>query len=104
MYSSFQLAVKYINYYFTSSNGKGHGMHSPFVFDFITKVLNDKAVYPAYEKVEALRDQLLSDNTVLEVENFGAGSAIDKKSKRSISSIAKTRMPTREWRNASILF
>jgi predicted O-methyltransferase YrrM len=64
-------------------------MHSPFVFEFITRILNDKTVYPEYEKVEALRNQLLNDNTVLEVEDFGAGSVIDKKGKRSISSIAK---------------
>jgi predicted O-methyltransferase YrrM len=51
--------------------------------------LNDKTVYPAYDKVEALRNQLLNDNTVLEVEDFGAGSVIDKKNKRSVSSIAK---------------
>src|SRR6187401_2976362 len=87
MYSSFQLALKYLNYYFTASNGKGHGMHSPFVFEFITKILNDKTVYPAYEKVEALRNKLLKDSTVLEVEDFGAGSVIDKKNKRSVSSI-----------------
>src|SRR6185436_16653656 len=89
MYSPLQLAIKYFNYWITASNGKGHGMHSPFVFEFITKVLNDKTVYPEYEKVEALRDQLLNDTTVLEVEDFGAGSVIDKKNKRSISSIAK---------------
>src|SRR5688572_1471179 len=89
MYSKGQLLLKYLEYYFTASNGKGHGMHSPFVFEFITKILNDKTVYPAYEKVEALRSQLLNDNTVLEVEDFGAGSVIDKKSKRSISSITK---------------
>jgi len=89
MYSRPQLLLKYLQYYFTASNGKGHGMHSPFVFEFITKILNDKTVYPEYEKVEALRNQLLNDNTVLEVEDFGAGSVIDKKSKRSISSIAK---------------
>ena len=89
MYSRPQLLLKYLQYYFTASNGKGHGMHSPFVFEFITKILNDKTVYPEYEKVEALRNQLLNDNTVLKVEDFGAGSVIDKKSKRSISSIAK---------------
>src|SRR6186997_276041 len=89
MYSPLQIAIKYFNYWITSSNGKGHGMHSPFVFEFIAKVLNDKTVYPEYVKVEALRNQLLNDNTVLEVEDFGAGSVIDKKSKRSISSIAK---------------
>ena len=89
MYSPLQLAIKYFNYWITASNGKGHGMHSPFVFEFITKILNDRTAYTEYEKVEALRDQLLNDTTVLEVEDFGAGSAIDKKNKRSISSIAK---------------
>src|SRR5678815_415064 len=89
MYSPFQLALKYFKHFLTASNGKGHGMHSPFVFDFITKILNDKTVYPEYEKVEALRMQLSNDSAVLEVKDFGAGSVIDKKSKRSISSIAK---------------
>jgi len=89
MYSPLQLAARYFKYWITASNGKGHGMHSPFVFEFITKILNDKTIYPAYEKVESLRNQLLNDNTVLEVEDFGAGSVIDKKNKRSISSIAK---------------
>ena len=64
-------------------------MHSPFVFEFITKVLNDKTNYPEYEKVEALRDQLLNDHTILEIEDFGAGSMMGKKNRRSISSIAK---------------
>jgi len=89
MFSKLQLATRYINYYLTASNSKGHGMHSPFVFEFITKILNDKTLYPTYEKVEALRNQILKDNTILEVEDFGAGSVIDKKSKRSVSSIAK---------------
>ena len=89
MYSPLQLAIKYFNYWITASNGKGHGMHSPFVFEFITKILNVRTDYPEYEKVEALRDQLLNDTTVLEVEDFGAGSVVDKTRKRSISSIAK---------------
>jgi predicted O-methyltransferase YrrM len=89
MYSPLQLAIKFFNYWITAANGKGHGMHSPFVFEFITKVLNDKTVYPEYEKVEALRNQLLNDNGILEIEDFGAGSVVDKKNKRSISSITK---------------
>src|SRR6186997_1470989 len=97
MYSKGQLLLKYLQYYFTASNGKGHGMHSPFVFEFITKVLNDKTVYQEYVKVEALRDQLLNDNRVLEVEDFGAGSVIDKKSKRSISSIARNAAKSKKF-------
>ena len=89
MYSRFQLLQKYIRFYLSAANGKGHGMHSPFVFDFIAKILNDKTVYPEYSKVEALRKQLLNDKAFLEVEDFGAGSSITKTSSRSITSIAK---------------
>ena len=64
-------------------------MHSPFVFEFISKVLNDKENYPAYSKVENLRQQLLRDQTLLTIRDFGAGSSVDKTNQRSIASIAK---------------
>jgi len=89
MYSRSQLFFKYLQYYFTSSNVKGHGTHSPFVFEFITKVLNDKTVYSEYERVERLRNQLLNDNSILNVEDFGAGSSVSKTNQRTVSSIAR---------------
>jgi hypothetical protein len=89
MYSAPYLAAKYIRYYLTASNGKGHGMHSPFVFQFITNVLNDRTGYAMYDRVEALRQQLLKNDTMLTVEDLGAGSTISKTNKRSIASVAK---------------
>ena len=89
MYSRFQLLKKYLAYYTGASNGKGHGMHSPFLFDFITKILNDKTNYDSYQTVEVLRKQLLSNQTLLRIEDFGAGSATNKSNERTISSIAK---------------
>lgn len=89
MYSRWQLAKKYFHYYTTASNGKGHGVHSPFVFDFIINVLNDGKTYEAYGQVEGLRSRLLRDNTLLTVEDFGAGSAISNTRHRSVASIAK---------------
>ena len=88
MYSKFHLGLKYLSFYATASNKKGHGIHSPFVFEFITKVLSDRTVYPEYETVEKLRNVLLQDKTVLSVDDFGAGSAKDKTPTRTISSIA----------------
>jgi len=88
MYSKFHLGLKYLSFYATASNKKGHGIHSPFVFEFITKVLGDRTVYPEYETVEKLRNVLLQDKTVLSVDDFGAGSAKDKTPTRTISSIA----------------
>ena len=36
--------LNYFKYYFTASNGKGHGVHSPFVYSFIRSVLNNKGL------------------------------------------------------------
>lgn len=89
MYSSLTLILKYLQYYISASNGKGHGIHSPFVFDFITNVLNDTTHYPAYDQVENLRKRLLHDQSVLTVEDFGAGSMHDRSNHRAIASIAR---------------
>jgi predicted O-methyltransferase YrrM len=89
MFTRWQLLQRYLSYYFNASNGKGHGMHSPFVFSFITKVLNDKTAYPEYHKVESLRRQLLADHSMVEVSDMGAGSVTGQTSRRIISSIAK---------------
>jgi predicted O-methyltransferase YrrM len=89
MYSKWQLAGKYLNYYLTASNGRGHGTHSPFIFHFITRVLNDQQQYPEYIAVENLRNQLLKDKTGLTIQDLGAGSSVTKINHRTIASIAK---------------
>lgn len=88
MYSSFQLAKKYLSYYIRASNGKGHGVHSPFVFDFIKNVLNDKKNYDCYARIEELRKKLLSNDELIEVDDFGAGSSILKTNKRAVNKMA----------------
>lgn len=102
MFSSWQLIKKYADYYLTASNGRGHGIHSPFVYDFVRRVLIDKRQFYAYNQVEALRRKLLLDETVLEVEDFGAGSAISKTNQRPVSSIARHAAKSRKW--AQLLF
>lgn len=97
MYSTWQLAKKYCSYYLYASNGKGHGMHSPFVYDFIRNVLNDKRHFYAYQQVEALRRQLLQDKTVIGIQDFGAGSSVDTSSRRVIASIAKNAAKPAKW-------
>jgi predicted O-methyltransferase YrrM len=97
MYNSFQLAAKYLRYWFTASNGKGHGVHSPFVFEFITKVLNDKTKYECYATIETLRRQLLANETIIEVEDFGAGSRSGATKRRVVQSIAASALKPRKF-------
>ncbi|MDQ6813440.1 MAG: class I SAM-dependent methyltransferase [Bacteroidota bacterium] len=90
MYSPLKLASKFLTYYLTAANGKGHGVHSPFVFDFITNVLNDTRTFYAYTEIEKLRQSLRSDKTILTIEDFGAGSAVFKSDQRKVSDIARS--------------
>src|SRR5262245_43066359 len=89
MYSRVQLAFKYISWYFSASNGKGHGTHSPFVFDFITNVLNDKTKYPDYRAVEELRHRMLANKELLTYGIFGAGTFVSSAG-RTLSSVASS--------------
>ena len=97
MYSRFELTFKYLNFYVGASNGKGHGIHSPFVFDFITKVLNDQRKYDDYKKVESLRKKLVNDRTVLTIEDYGAGSSSSNSNMRSVSSIVKSTVKSKKY-------
>jgi predicted O-methyltransferase YrrM len=89
VFNPFQLLRKYLRYYFTSYNGKGHGMHSPFVYDFIIHVLNDRKVYEDYGKVEAVRKRLQMDKRLVKVEDMGAGSVKNNRDERRVADIAK---------------
>lgn len=97
MYTSFQLAKKYLYYYLTASNGKGHGIHSPFVFDFVKNILNDKKKYNCYDTVEKLRNDLLHDKTIIEVEDFGAGSVVMRSNKRVVKNIAASSLKPKKF-------
>ncbi|MBC8033699.1 MAG: class I SAM-dependent methyltransferase [Chitinophagaceae bacterium] len=89
MYTPFTLASKYVHYYLTAGNGKGHGIHSPFVFDFVVHVLNDRRNFYAYTEIELLRNKLLRNTEEIEVEDLGAGSLSSPHRKRAIGSIAR---------------
>jgi predicted O-methyltransferase YrrM len=97
MHSPFQLAFKYLNYFFTASNGKGHGIHSPFVFEFVTKVLNGAKDENIYTSIESIRKKLLHDNTSITVEDFGAGSRIIGTKKRIVKKIASTSLKPKKY-------
>lgn len=97
MYSPIQLGARYLRYYLTAHNGKGHGMHSPFVFSFITQVLNDNRRFYAYQSVEKLRQLLLLDQRPLLVEDMGAGSRVKKEKTRLVCEIAASSLKPKKF-------
>ncbi len=88
MYASTTLALNYIRYWLTAQNGKGHGIHSPFIYDFVVRVLNDKRPNPDIKALEEMRKKLLQDNRMLTITDWGAGSRTHQTNQRRVSSIA----------------
>src|SRR4051794_37550550 len=97
MYTNFQLAKKYLHYFLTASNGKGHGMHSPFVFDFILNVLNNKSNNIPPVEIEQLRKALLHDQRMTEVQDLGAGSRINTSKQRTVAELARTALKPKKY-------
>ena len=77
-------------------------MHSPFVFDFILNVLNNKSDYKAPAEIEQLRNRLLKDKSIIEIEEMGAGSRSTSSKQRTVSEIAHSALKSK--RLAQVLF
>jgi len=97
LYSATRLAARFVRYYITASNGKGHGIHSPFVFDFITNVVRDKRSFYAYTKIEDLRRRLLTDDRRLLIEDFGAGSVSGPAKQRTVAALASKAAKSKKY-------
>lgn len=65
-------------------------MHSPFVFNLITKCFYDTKSKPQYTILKNYRNSLLVNKNTIEVTDFGAGSRVFKSNTRQISKIAQT--------------
>ncbi len=77
----------YLKFLWHSKNQ--YSIHSPFVFDLFTKCIYDKTSFPEYQILERFRGELLSDDTEIDVTDFGAGSRVFNSNRRKISAIAK---------------
>lgn len=86
--SSLSNLFRYINYLITSKTA--HGVHSPFVYKFVTELLETKNEgYYQFKELDKLRHNLLLNNTEIEITDFGAGSKVFKGNKRKIADITK---------------
>ena len=83
--------VKFILRYFRyllAAKGK-HSAQAPFLYSFITKVLNAKKVDENCKKIEALRKELCNSEQIIQITDFGAGSSINNSKKRRVKDVAR---------------
>lgn len=83
----FYQTTQYLKYLLRSTNQ--HGVHSPFVYNLVTKCFYDRKFYPKYKNIKAYKNALLQNKTEIEITDLGAGSKTTKKNTRPLSDIAK---------------
>ena len=81
------LISSYFKFLFKSKNQ--HGIHSPFVYDLITKCFYDKNTYEVYSVLKNYRNQLIQNKESIVIKDYGAGSRVFNSNNRKISAIAK---------------
>lgn len=78
-----------LKYLLCSKHEKGFGIHSPFLFDLITLIFNDKSDKVAYRKLDLIRKELLESDKVITVTDYGAGSKVFESNNRKVAEITK---------------
>tara|TARA_R110002126_G_scaffold71623_1_gene179519 strand:+ start:2733 stop:3512 length:780 start_codon:yes stop_codon:yes gene_type:complete len=78
----------YLKFLWYSKNE--HAVHSPFVFNLITKCFYDRENKPQYDFLKKYRLALLTNSKTITVTDFGAGSKVFTSNDRPINQIAKT--------------
>lgn len=77
----------YLQFLFRSQNQ--HGLHSPFVYELVTKCFYDKKDHKGYHLIKNYRNDLLANKNRITVTDFGAGSRVFRSNERPVFSIAK---------------
>lgn len=90
-------AAAYLRHLLTARSTAGHGVHSPYVYDLLTKVVRSRTDVKIVSQVESLRREMLSDKRSIMVTDLGAGSVTRAGGERRVSEIAGTAaLPARE--------
>ncbi|MBL7917019.1 MAG: class I SAM-dependent methyltransferase [Bacteroidia bacterium] len=80
--------LKYLKHYF-AANKNGHGIHSPFVYSLVENVFSNNHAFYDFEELLKLRIELEKDNTILSINDLGAGSKTFTSTNRKVKDIAK---------------
>lgn len=66
-----------------------HGVHSPFVYRLVDKVIYDFKRKNVYTETENLRKALLNDDRIITITDLGAGSHVNNNRTKKVSDIAR---------------
>lgn len=82
-------SLKYLRYILFAKHKKGHGIHSPFLFDLIMNVLNNKKIPKELDKVISLHKELKKSKDKINFDEIGAGSKYIRNQQITIGKLIK---------------
>ena len=82
-------ATRYLKYILLSKHRKGYGIHSPFVFDLVSRVFRNKIDPDIVSNIEKVRKKMISDRRSVIVKDLGSGSELSKTNIKKVSDIAR---------------
>lgn len=66
----------WIKHQLTARNTGGHGIHSPYLFEWVRLVMADKNSYYAWGKIEECRERMLADKREVAFVDYGSGKRV----------------------------
>ena len=63
----------YLRHCLTAQHTGGHGIHSPYLFEWVRLVMSDENSYYAWHEIEKVRAKMLADTREVEFMDYGAG-------------------------------
>ena len=95
----------YLRHCLTARHTGGHGIHSPYLFEWVRMVLSDENSYYAWSEIEKVRAKMLTDTRVMEFVDYGAGIGNresengnrEARDRRKVSDIAKRSLAKKKY-------
>ena len=63
----------YLKHCLTARHTGGHGIHSPYLFEWVRMVMSDENSYYAWGEIEKVRAKMLADEREVSFVDYGAG-------------------------------
>ena len=87
----------WLKHQLTARNTGGHGVHSPYLFEWVRMVMSDKNTYYVWDEIEEIRQEMLKDTRELEFVDYGSGILkVENGERRRVCDIAKGSLARRK--------
>lgn len=87
----------WLKHQLTARNTGGHGVHSPYLFEWVRMVMSDKNTYYVWDEIEEIRQEMLKDTRELEFVDYGSGKLKGENGdRRRVCDIAKGSLARRK--------